>query len=89
MWHKTVNLDEEGLGVTCRFASPTPMSNRYFRALQMISPAFWRSTVQVVAGKIRGDTGGLEDAGGFNQQEVALYPTPGCEAARSRTPTES
>jgi hypothetical protein len=73
MWHKTVNLDEEGLGVTCRFAPPTPMSNRYFRALEMISPAFWRSTVQVVAGKIRGDTGGLEDAGGFNQQEVVHY----------------
>jgi Cupin-like domain len=73
MWHKTINLDDEGLGVTCRFAPPTPMSNRYFRALEMISPAFWRSTVQVVAGKIRGDTGGLEDAGGFNQQEVALY----------------
>jgi hypothetical protein len=73
MWHKTVNLDEEGLGVTCRFAPPTPTSNRYFRALEMISPAFWHSTVQVVAGKIRGDTGGLEDAGGFNQQEVALY----------------
>jgi hypothetical protein len=73
MWHKTVNLDEEGLGVTCRFVSPTPMSNRYFRALQMISPAFWRSTIQVVAGKIRGDTGGLEEAGGFNEQEVALY----------------
>jgi hypothetical protein len=70
MWHKTVNLDDEGLGVTCRFAPPAPMSNRYFRALQMISPAFWRSTVQVVAGRIRGDTGGLEDAGGFNQQEV-------------------
>jgi hypothetical protein len=73
MWHKTVNLDDEGLGITCRFAPPTPMSNRYFRTLQMISPAFWRSTVQVVAGKIRGDTGGLEEAGGFNQQEVALY----------------
>ena len=73
MWHKTVNLDDEGLGVTCRFAPPTPMSNRYFRALQMISPAFWRSTVQVVAGKVRGDTGGLEEAGGFNEQEVALY----------------
>jgi hypothetical protein len=73
MWHKTVNLDDEGLGVTCRFAAPTPMSNRYFRALEIISPAFWRSTAQVVAGKIRGDTGGLEDAGGFNQQEVALY----------------
>jgi hypothetical protein len=73
MWHKTVNLDDEGLGVTCRFAPPAPMSNRYFRALQLISPAFWQSTVQVVAGFVRGDTGGLEDAGGFNQQEVELY----------------
>jgi Cupin-like domain len=72
MWHKTVNLDEEGLGVTCRYAPPAPMSNRYFRGLQLISPAYWRSTVQVVAGKLRGDTGGLEDAGGFNTQEVAL-----------------
>ena len=73
MWHKTVNLDDEGLGVTCRFAPSGPMSNRYFRALQMISPACWRSTAQVVAGKIRGDSGGLEEAGGFNEQEVALY----------------
>jgi hypothetical protein len=72
MWHKTVNLDDEGLGVTCRYAPPAPMSNRYFRGLQLISPAYWRSTVQVVAGKLRGDTGGLEEAGGFNKQEVAL-----------------
>jgi len=73
MWHKTVNLDDEGLGVTCRYAPRTPMSNRYFRALQMLSPAFWRSTVQVVSGAIRGDTGGLEEAGGFNEQELTLY----------------
>jgi hypothetical protein len=49
------------------------MSNSYFRALQMLSPAFWRTTVQVIAGKIRGDTSGLEDAGEFNEQEVVLY----------------
>jgi Cupin-like domain len=77
MWHKTVNLDDDGLGVTCRFAAPAPVSNRYFRALQLISPAFWRSTVQLVAGRVRGDTGGLEDAGGFNQQEVALHEASG------------
>jgi hypothetical protein len=72
MWHKTVNLDDEGLGVTLRFAPWTRMSNRYFRGLQMISPDFWRSIVQVVAGKVRGDSSGLEEAGGFNEQELAL-----------------
>jgi hypothetical protein len=73
MWHKTINLDAEGLGVTCRYVAPTVMSNRFFRALQMISPALWKSTVQVVAGAVRGDSGGLEEAGGFNEQEVSLY----------------
>ncbi|HEX6393877.1 MAG TPA: cupin-like domain-containing protein [Acidimicrobiales bacterium] len=72
MWHKTINLDDEGLGMTLRFAPLARMSNRYFRALQMISPDFWRSIVQVVGGKIRGDTSGLEEAGGFNEQELAL-----------------
>lgn len=72
MWHKTVNLDDEGLGVTLRYAPPAPMSNRYFRALQLISPPFWKSTVEVVAGKVRGDMSGLEQAGGFNEQELAL-----------------
>ncbi|HVM67770.1 MAG TPA: cupin-like domain-containing protein [Acidimicrobiales bacterium] len=72
MWHKTVNLDDEGLGVTSRYSLPGPMSNRYFRALQMISPDFLRSIVQVVAAKVRGDTGGLEEVGGFNEQELAL-----------------
>ena len=23
MWHKTINLNEEGLGVTCRYTAPT------------------------------------------------------------------
>lgn len=72
MWHKTVNLDDEGLGVTLRYAPRTPMSNRYFRALQLISPSFWKSTVDVVGGKVRGDLSGLEEAGGFNEQELAL-----------------
>lgn len=71
-WHKTLNLDAEGLGVTCRYAAPGPMANRYFRALQLISPPFWRSIARVVAGKLRGDTDGLEESNGFNEQELAL-----------------
>jgi Cupin-like domain len=71
-WHKTVNLDDEGLGVTVRYPVAGPMGNRYFRALQLVSPPFWRSISQVVSAKVRGDTGGLEEAGGFNEQELAL-----------------
>lgn len=73
MWHKTINLHDEGLGVTCRYTAPVVVSNRYFRALQMISPDFWRSIVQVVAGMVRNDSGGLEEAGSYNEQEVILY----------------
>ena len=73
MWHKTINLDDEGLGVTCRYTAPTVMSNRYFRCLELLSPEFWRSSVQVVSGLIRGDLSGLEEAGNYNEQETVLY----------------
>ena len=43
MWHKTVNREDEGLGVTCRYTAPTVMSNRYFRGLQLLSGGFWKS----------------------------------------------
>jgi len=73
MWHKTINLDDEGLGVTCRYTAPTAMSNRYFRALQLLSGPFWRTSVQVVSSMIRGDVADLADDTGHNEQEVVLY----------------
>jgi Cupin-like domain len=73
MWHKTINLNDEGLGVTCRYTAPTAMSNRYFRALQLLSGSFWRTSVQVVSSMIRGDVADLADDTGPNEQEVALY----------------
>jgi len=73
MWHKTINLDREGLGVTCRYSPPTAMSNRYFRALQLLSADFWTTSVQVVASMIRGDVGELADDTGHNDQEVVYY----------------
>ncbi|HEX5079775.1 MAG TPA: cupin-like domain-containing protein [Geminicoccaceae bacterium] len=72
MWHKTVNLDDEGLGVTCRYAPTTVMSNRYFRALQLLSPAFWTDSVKVLTALIRRDMTGLEDASEQNEQESVL-----------------
>ncbi len=73
MWHKTINLDDEGLGITCRYTAPTAMSNRYFRALQLLSGSFWKTSVQVVSSMIRGDVSGLADDTGHNEQEVILY----------------
>jgi len=73
MWHKTINLDAEGLGVTCRYTAPTAMSNRYFRALQLLSGPFWKTSVQVVSSMIRGDVADLADDTGHNEQEVVLY----------------
>jgi Cupin-like domain len=72
MWHKTINLDDEGLGVTCRYTPPTVMSNRYFRCLQLLSPAFWGDSVKVVTALIRSDMTGLEDASEQNEQESVL-----------------
>jgi hypothetical protein len=73
MWHKTINLDREGLGVTCRYTAPTAMSNRYFRALQLLSGSFWRTSVEVVSSMIRGDVADLASDTGHNEQEVVLY----------------
>jgi hypothetical protein len=73
MWHKTINLNDEGLGVTCRYTAPTATSNRYFRALQLLSGSFWRTSVQVVSSMIRGDVADLADDTGPNEQEVILY----------------
>jgi hypothetical protein len=38
-----------------------------------ISPAFWTSSAQVLAARIRGDVTGLEDASEQNEQEAILY----------------
>ncbi len=74
MWHKTVNLDEEGLGITCRYSAPTVMSNRYFRGLQLLSAGFWKSCVEVISGSIRGNFGDLaKDTDHNNEQETTLY----------------
>ena len=73
MWHKTINLNDEGLGVTSRYTAPTAMSNRYFRALQLLSGSFWMTSVQVVSSMIRGDVADLADDTGPNEQEVVLY----------------
>jgi hypothetical protein len=73
MWHKTINLDEEGLGVTCRYSAPTVMSNRYFRGLQLLSAGFWKSCVEVISGNIRGNIGDLAKDTDHNEQETTLY----------------
>ncbi|HJT51890.1 MAG TPA: cupin-like domain-containing protein [Nitrosospira sp.] len=73
MWHKTINLNEEGLGITCRYTAPTQMSNRYFRALQLLSGGFWKSCVEVISCGIQGNMGSLAADTDHNEQETALY----------------
>ncbi|SDX99796.1 cupin-like domain-containing protein [Nitrosomonas sp. Nm33] len=73
MWHKTINLDEEGLGVTCRYSAPTVMSNRYFRGLQLLSTGFWKSCPEVISSTIRGNIGDLARNTAHNEQETILY----------------
>ena len=73
MWHKTINLNEEGLGVTCRYTAPTEISNRYFRALQLLSGGFWKSCVEVIGAGIRGNMGALANDTDHNEQETTLY----------------
>jgi hypothetical protein len=73
MWHKTINLNEEGLGVTCRYTAPTKMSNRYFRGLQLLSGGFWKSCVEVISCSIRGNMGDLAADTDHNEQETGLY----------------
>jgi hypothetical protein len=73
MWHKTINLNEEGLGITCRYTAPTQMSNRYFRALQLLSSGFWKSCVEVISCGIRGNIGSLAADTDHNEQETVLY----------------
>ena len=73
MWHKTINLDEEGLGITCRYTAPTEISNRYFRALQLLSGGFWKSCVEVISCSIRGNIASLASDTDHNEQETVLY----------------
>ncbi|PTR13608.1 Cupin-like domain-containing protein [Nitrosospira sp. Nsp2] len=73
MWHKTINLNEEGLGITCRYTAPTKMSNRYFRGLQLLSGGFWKSCVEVISCSIRGNMGDLAADTDHNEQETGLY----------------
>ncbi|SDY72830.1 cupin-like domain-containing protein [Nitrosomonas sp. Nm33] len=73
MWHKTINLDEEGLGITCRYSAPTVMSNRYFRGLQLLSAGFWKSCIEVISTSIRGNIGDLAKDTAHNEQETTLY----------------
>ncbi|SFN72585.1 cupin-like domain-containing protein [Nitrosospira briensis] len=73
MWHKTINLHEEGLGITCRYTAPTQISNRYFRGLQLLSAGFWKSCVEVIGCSIRGNISDLAADTEHNEQETALY----------------
>lgn len=73
MWHKTINLNEEGLGITCRYTAPTEISNRYFRGLQLLSGGFWKSCIDVIGSSIRGNVGDLAGHTGYNEQETELY----------------
>jgi len=73
MWHKTINLNEEGLGITCRYTAPTEMSNRYFRGLQLLSGGFWKSCIEVIGCSIRGNIGDLAADTDHNEQETGLY----------------
>ncbi|BCT68261.1 cupin-like domain-containing protein [Nitrosospira sp. NRS527] len=73
MWHKTINLDEEGLGITCRYTAPTEISNRYFRGLQLLSGGFWKSCIEVISCSIRGNIADLATDTAHNEQESTLY----------------
>lgn len=73
MWHKTINLNEEGLGITCRYTAPAKMSNRYFRGLQLLSGGFWKSCIEVISCGIRGNVADLASQTGYNEQETTLY----------------
>lgn len=73
MWHKTINLNEEGLGITCRYTAPSKMSNRYFRGLQLLSGGFWKSCIDVISCSIRGNVADLASQTGYNEQETVLY----------------
>ncbi len=73
MWHKTINLNEEGLGITCRYTAPTEISNRYFRGLQLLSGGFWKSCIEVIGCSIRGNIADLAADTAHNEQESTLY----------------
>ena len=73
MWHKTINLNEEGLGITCRYTAPAKMSNRYFRGLQLLSGGFWKSCIEVISCGIRGNIADLAADTAHNEQETGLY----------------
>ena len=73
MWHKTINLNDEGLGITCRYTAPAKMSNRYFRGLQLLSGGFWKSCIEVIGSGIRGNVADLASQTGYNEQETTLY----------------
>jgi hypothetical protein len=73
MWHKTINLDEEGLGITCRYTAPGKISNRYFRGLQLLSGGFWKSCIEVIGCSIRGNIADLAADTAHNEQETTLY----------------
>jgi hypothetical protein len=73
MWHKTINLDEEGLGITCRYTAPAEISNRYFRGLQLLSGGFWKSCIEVISCSIRGNIADLAADTAHNEQETTLY----------------
>jgi Cupin-like domain len=73
MWHKTINLNEEGLGITCRYTAPGKISNRYFRGLQLLSSGFWKSCIEVISCSIRGDIADLAADTAHNEQETGLY----------------
>jgi hypothetical protein len=73
MWHKTINLNEEGLGITCRYTAPAKMSNRYFRGLQLLSAGFWKSCIEVISCSIRGNIADLAADTAHNEQETGLY----------------
>ena len=73
MWHKTINLNEEGLGITCRYTAPAKISNRYFRGLQLLSSGFWKSCIEVISCSIRGNISDLASDTAHNEQETTLY----------------
>jgi hypothetical protein len=73
MWHKTVNRDPDGLGITCRFTTPTAMSHRHLRAPQRLPGSFWTSSIEVVSSMIDGAVADLTGDTRHDEQGVVWH----------------
>jgi hypothetical protein len=90
MWHKTVGLEDHCTGIRFNFVAPTPMPQRFFRFLQLISPEFWTLSAEYLSAILGGaDQAEREKSSTtYNDCEVALWQQTTAEWERSEATGE-